>query len=317
MTVKQSTIYYSLGCVLITGIFLFAVNLMCLTDSNGKGQHIETNKPYPHEKRQRPIIIWFHNAASKKTNAQVLEKAISNGIVSHVLLLYLHPLDAPLKGPVLVKVREAVEVCKKYKTKIIWFRTLWPTYKVKSFTEQMLYDENYYASLIRIIREEAQTLKADYVGIDTEPYGYFPYKKKFKKQPLSQKNYEQMQDAVNLAMQSVGAVDFLTPAGRLRGKMFDAVSGLGNMKIAGFTYYDAPWTVSDPNTPFDIFGAYVSISKHNKAAPKYSYFTAREILERQKLWSHKKGVMLYPKDDEIEAIAEQISKIKEIVPRND
>ena len=65
---------------------------------------------------------------------------------------------------------------------------------------------------------------------------------------------------------------------------------------------------------FDIFGAYISTTKQNRKNPKTPFFTAREILERQDFWRDKRGLMLYPKEDEVEAVANQLSQIKTIIP---
>lgn len=304
---RNPLIYLLIGMMSVTNVSLISGG-----DEPSQSAKTDASASCSVSEFEKPMVIWFHNAGSTKPAS--LRKVLSCGVITHVLILYLHPSDAPLNRQ--PNVVDAVRICRDAGVSVIWFRTLWPTYNVSGFTKERLYDESYYADLIRKIREEARNLQVEFVGIDTEPYGYFPFKEELRK-TLRKDDFDKMRNAVSLAVEKEGAVDFVMPAGMLKKQMFDAVVELGKLKIAEFTYYDAPWKVNDPNTPFDIFGAYISVSKNNKVAPRYPFFTAQEILERQKLWSHKKGIMLYPKEDEVEALTKQISKIKVIVPKND
>jgi hypothetical protein len=227
--------------------------------------------------------------------------------------VYYNPEDAPLKDQKIVM--EAISVCKSHKIKIIWSRTLWPTYEVKGFKESQMTDPNYYKVFISKVRTEAQSLGAEYTAVDTEPYGYFPFQKMFGN-VLGKERFEAMQKAVDNATQKEGKFDFVLPVGgALKNLMYDAVIGLGKIKIAEHTYFDIPAKIHDNRRPYDVLGAYISIRKTNKAVPEAPYFTVQEILERQDLWRDRTGLMLYPKEDEIEAIADQLSQIKTIVPR--
>ncbi len=324
MTVKQSTIYYSLGCVLITGIFLFAVNLMCLTDSNGKGQHIETNKPYPHEKRQRPIIIWHHNLI--RDTKESLKTALSSGLINHVSIgETLNRRDFDYRTNRLVaglpqdlvtskKVREAVAIVKRSGAKVIWMRWLWPGYEIEGIRFEDIFDPNYYIEEIRNIRAEAKSVGADFTAIDTEPYGYFPFKSEFRKR-CSDKDFNSIHQAVKDATNKSGQVDFVLPSyGPFKNHIYNALVELGKWKIAEHTYFDIPAKIKDKKRPYDVMGAYLDITKHNDKYPTAPCFTPREILERQDLWAHTKGLFIYPDDENIEKIAEMFSKISDIQP---
>ncbi|MHC4160457.1 MAG: hypothetical protein ACYSSO_15435, partial [Planctomycetota bacterium] len=68
-----------------------AVSVICLNNTNGKAQHIDTNEPFPHQKKQQPIIMWFHNGVTDSPKA--LKLAISSRLVSHVMIKYMHRAD--------------------------------------------------------------------------------------------------------------------------------------------------------------------------------------------------------------------------------
>ncbi len=299
---------------IVSGIVLLMLTNFCVsnTDSNIPVQEIDdSNAPQPKDK---PIIIWFHNVPM--TKAVILEKAISNGIISHVLLLYQHRLDAPLTGAMLDRTMQAAAVCKKYDTKIIWARTLWPTHNVESFRYSDFFDPNYYARAIKEVQLEARAIGAEFTGIDIEPYGSFPFKKQLLRGGVgSGKEYEPLVSAVKEAVSMSGQVDFVMPTYTASPRyIYNVVVELGKWKIAEHTYFDNPKKINDRRRPFDIFGAYISTTKRNRRNPKTPFFTAKEILERQELWAHKRGLMLYPKEDEIKAVANQLSQIKTIVP---
>lgn len=262
----------------------------------------------------KPVIIWFHNAVTGKTH--VLEKAVSNGIVTHVLMLYLNPEDAPLTK--LKNVSEAIKICKKYNVMVIWARTLWPNYKVKDFRRSDMSDPNYYKNSIKLIRAEARALGADFTGVDREPYALFPFKK-IKGKPLSPREYYAIKEAVQKAIKEEGQLDFTLPAGGpFPNHIYDATMELGRLKIAEHTYYNIPWKIGGnarEKRPYDIFGAHINVSEYNPRHPEAPFFTPREILERQDLWAHTKGLFIYPDDENIEKVAEMLSEISDIQPK--
>ncbi len=277
-------------------------------DTKDSNDHAQSGKNA--ESKEKPVIIWFHNVAS--TEARVLEKAVSSGIVTHVWVLYFHPVDAPLAG--LKNVPKAVKICKKYNVKVIWARTLWPNYEVKNFRRADISDPNYYKNFIELIRAEARVLGADFTGVDAEPYGIFPFKEIGGK-PLIPKEYYAVKQAVQKTIKEKGQLDFIMPAGgAFPYHMYEVVRDLAKLKIAEHTYYDIPKKITDKNRPYDVLGAYINVSKYNPNYPKAPFFTLHEILERQQLWAHKHGLMLYPKEDRAEQIAEMLCKISHIQP---
>jgi len=303
--------------MIVSGILLLILTSFCASNTNNEESVQNSNEANATHTREKPIIIWFHNVAT--TKAVILEKAISNGIISHVLLLYQHRLDAPFTGVMLDRTKQAVAVCKKYDTKIIWVRTLWPTHNVESFRYSDFFDPNYYARAIKEVQLEARAIGAEFTGIDIAPYGHFPFKKQLLWGGVggvgSGKEYEPLLSAVKEAVSMSGQVDFVMPTYTAYPRyIYNVVVELGKWKIAEYTYYDNPKKINDRRRPFDIFGAYISTTKRNRRNPKTPFFTAKEILERQELWAHKHGLMLYPKEDRIERVAEIISAISSIHP---
>ena len=65
-----------------------------------------------------------------------------------------------------------------------------------------------------------------------------------------------------------------------------------------------------------MFGAYVGVTKENKKHPHLPLFTPREILERQDLWAHKKGLFVWAGGDP-HGVALEFSRIRAIQPVSD
>jgi hypothetical protein len=253
----------------------------------------------------RHIIIWWHNVPVQ--SLQTLEAALRSGVFTHVLMEYLNPDDASLDS--LRGAKESIKICAKYNAKPIWARTLWPTYNTKKIRSNSLSDPNYYKNFILTLRKEAKILGVDLIAVDSEPYGSLPFKLATNS-PLSPQEFEKMYTAVQKAVGEVGPLDFVLPSGRSGGKhYYDVARLLGKYKIAEDTYYDIVRSKNASET-FDVFGAYVSLSKKNKKIPEAPYFTVLEVLSRKDLWGPKQMMMIYPKEDEVAAVANQLSALQ-------
>jgi hypothetical protein len=277
------------------------VSLCCASGQLSSAK--EPNQP------DKPMIIWFHNAAS--TDADTLIKVVKSGIVSDVIIAYFNPYDdsfGKFKG-----VRDAVKICKDNNVSVIWCRGLWPSYDVNWFKEELLYDHNYYENMIDTIRKEAVALGAEKTAIDTEAYVYFPFKKQLMGKPLEKDMFDKMLNAVNEAVKVKGQLDFVLPTfSSQQYSCYNTLVNLGKYKIAEHTYYNVPSPPRDKKIPYDIFGAYVSVTPQNEKYPDAPYFTIRQILERQDLWSDKKGLMLFPRETQIAEVVEDLASIKTI-----
>lgn len=302
---------------LVAGIIM---SIMVFSSANDiqKGANTNAHDTGPAQITNKPLIIWFHNAAS--TGPQVLEKALSSGIITCVLILYLNPQDVPLQK--LKGVLEAVNICKSHQIQIIWCRTLWPSYgkyiggihTAENFPRAKMFTPSYYENVIEQIRQEAQVLGAGFTGIDTEAYAYFPFNRELKK-PFKKEDFNAMKEAVEKAVEEKGQLDFVLPAAYVNpNHPYNALIQLGKLKIAEHTYYNISSLHNDKRRPYDVFGAYINTVTTNKKFPDRPYFTPREILERQDLWAHKEGLMLYPKEDNIPNIVVSLAKITSIDP---
>ena len=294
------------ACIAVSVVVLYRCNANSVegkTDSEGT---VKT-----------PMIIWFQDI---ETGPEALELAISGGIFSHVLLEGVNQLDKP-DYFVKPKFRKALKVLRKYKNvKFIWCRWLYPGHKLDNFKIDDAFDAEYYARQIRQIREEAKLLGADFVAFDAEPYVKCPLKV-IKNRKLSEKEFQELNSAIKIATKVSGQVDFVLPAAMHRpNRLYNATQHLGKLIINEHTYFDVPESLNhtrlnEDKVPYDIFGAYVSINKKNPKNPKAPYFTPREILERQELWSGKKGLFIFPGYPKNAAtVALEFSKIRTAKP---
>jgi hypothetical protein len=286
-------------------------------NNSGDPNKVVTNKASL-ESPSRPFIIWYHTI---ETGPEILRLAISSGIFSHVMLRGLHEFDRPieviLNNPNFTK---CLKYCRERNVEVIWARWLYPGYKFKGFSFKDAFDSQYYIRRIQQIRKEARLMGIDLVAFDAEPYGHSQLNrlKPDKQINLSEAEFEALNDAVKTATNVAGQVDFVLPSGAMTHRhLYNATHHIGKFAISEYTYYDNPWRLK-VKVPYDVFGAYVSVKKENKKHPDLPYFTPREILEKQKLWSHKKGLFIYPgMPKESGAVALEFSKIKTVKPVQD
>jgi len=238
-----------------------------------------------------PAIIWFHPV--KSNSIQSLRVALSSRLPNHVMISYMHRRDADWQKS--REAMEAIEVVRQSGARLIWCRDLWPYYKNKGIGEGVLADPNYYVQEIRSLRAEGQAMKADCVALDVEPYGHSPLKSLFKSGlKLSRRDLNAMAQAIQAAIQEVGQVEFVLPAGSLqKDHPYNLLSSLGTRRISESTYYQDSGTVRPVPYPFEIFGAHVSPRKWSFASSGRSCFMAEDLFNRSQIWSSKQGLFLY------------------------
>lgn len=248
-------------------------------------------------------IIWFHNAGY--STLESLQIAIGSGIVSHVMLLYMHRND---EKPELDKqVESAIHIVKQSNCKLIWARTLWPWYSVADSNINDIFDPYYYEREIITIRNEAKDISADFVAFDTEAYGDSPLKNCLRGEKRIRFNKNQLsliQAAVSYAIEKLGTVDYVLPAASLdTSHPYRILSQLGKKRISEHTYYDNENKIRAIKYPYEIFGAYLDVQKFNKHSPTDPFFLPGEIFEKSQLWSDKRGLLLYCDSKKAEAVA--------------
>ena len=172
MITKKSEIHILLAVIITSVLVTAAIVSNCQGDDSAE----EPNQPpkkHASKDREPPVIIWFHNGVYDSTEA--LKTTLSSGLVTHVMIKYMHRADASWRKK--IAVRQAIEITKKSNAELIWCRNLWPYYNNKGVTEDTIFDPNYYINEIQQLRSEAKTMGAQYTAFDMEAYGYSPLQK--------------------------------------------------------------------------------------------------------------------------------------------
>lgn len=239
---------------------------------------------------EQPSIIWFHSVSS--SDPESLRVALSSGIVSHVMLLYMHRNDASIEDD---KVKAAVKMIRDYGAKLIWCRDLWPYYANKSCDADQIYDGNYYVHEIFHLRQEVESLKADAMAFDCEPYGDSVFKPVFKDADArALVDLARMNDAVQDAVSKIGQVDYVLPAGSTTAAHpLNVTRTLGKIRISESTYYNSPTRLQRVKYPYEIFGAYLRRTADNPADSRLPFYTPEALFDYSEVWSEKQGVLLY------------------------
>ncbi|MCP4453458.1 MAG: hypothetical protein GY809_18520 [Planctomycetes bacterium] len=237
-----------------------------------------------------PEILWFHSVSSNSLES--LDVALSSGLVSHVIVLYMHRNDADIMDD---KVQKAVQLVKARGAKLIWCRDLWPYYENGSCDPLQIYEANYYVHEVFHLRKEGELLKADAIALDCEPYGESVFKPVFKDPRIrSRVDLQRLAAAVTTAVDQVGKVDYILPAGSTDARHpLNRVSQLGQNRISESTYYNLESRLRKVQYPYEIFGAYVRTTHVHPEHPLLPFFTVDALFTHSEVWSDKKGVLLY------------------------
>lgn len=296
------------------GTFLVIVIGICHGNNRAEDTNEAEQKANVSQPAQKPIIIWYHNI-SRDTPAAT-EIALSSGLVSHVMIKSMHRKDYDKEWRKMPKVVKAIEVVKRYKAKLIWNQSLWPLYGIEQSSKEDLFDPNYYIKEIQTFRSEGLTLGADFVAVDTEPYGYSPIKKYLKGGgKLTREQTERLKNVIKQVVKTVGTVDFVLPAGSMNeSHPYNILSELGRYGIAENTYFSNLKVIKKIKYPYEIFGAYINTVPDRPGHPYSPYFTIQEIFEKSHLWSDKKGLFLYPKEHHALAVAKELLAYSKSLP---
>lgn len=250
----------------------------------------EPNAAHTQPVMEPPEIIWFHSVSSNSPES--LDMALSSGLVSHVMVLFMHRNDADMMDE---RVQTAIELIRARGAKFIWCRDLWPYYKNKSCEVDQIYDVNYYVHEVFHLRKEGAQLKADAIALDCEPYGESVFKPVFKDPATrSRVDLARLEEAVVAAVDQIGQVDYVLPAGSTDpSHPLNRVSQLGKNRISESTYYNLESRLRRVKYPYEIFGAYVRRSHVHPEHPLLPFFTPDALFTHSEVWSDKKGVFLY------------------------
>lgn len=300
--------------VAVSLTFLLMVVLPSCTNGSQNDANEVGGKDTSVETADKPVIIWYQTVGR---DPNILHLVLKNGIFSHVMLRGISEFDSKdfYNRP---NVKKVIEICHQKGVKVIWTRSLYPQLNFDKWKNEYIFDTSYYTRRIQQVRKEGRLIGADFVAFDAEPPRQGPMLS-LKKHKIAKDKFELMKNAVKTATEIEGQVDFVLPAGKdYRNHIYNATRQLGKYVVAEYTYYDRLLSTGYKNIPYDIFGAFVSMRKENKDHPHLLFFTPREILERQDLWAHKKGLFVYPGRRENAAeVSLEFSKIKSIHPMRD
>lgn len=320
-TMTKSVIGVCAGLALLTA-FVFCVAETRRNNSNYEPGQDPNKTNSTVTVPAQPVIIWYHNVSK---DPHILRVALSGGVFTHVMLSAVHYDDIPdYFSRSDCEFQELLKICKQANVKIIWNRWAWPGYNFKNFTWDDIFNPAYYVKEIRHIKKEAQQIGAHFTCLDFEPYGK-SLVRPLRRRNMTEKEYSQLIQAVEIAVKEAGQIDYIMPAAfpyprhtRFERDMYRPVQKLGKFSIAEHTYYNHPGRLHCKDNIFDVFGAYCSKDPYRSESPNSPYFTPREILERQDLWAHKKGLFIYPGGGKnaLETALE-FSKIRRLRPKRD
>lgn len=293
-----------LTAVATIGIVLLILTSFCSNNMDVQGSAEKTNDANEPQSKDKPIIIWFHNGATDPPEA--LSTALSSGLITHVMIKYLHRTEADWKKN--KSVIQAIEIAKKSPAKLIWSRNLWPYRKQENIQIESFFDPNYYLQEIQSVRSEAKQIGADFIALDVEAYAYSIMKRYLQgRNKLTFLQRDQLRDTIEKVVQKAGQVDFVYPGGFVRSAHpYNILCRLGKNRISEDTYYADETRLRKVVYQYEIFGAYLNTVRENKVNPHLPYYLVPEIFEKSYLWSDKKGLFLYPKERSAFVVAKEL-----------
>ena len=254
----------------------------------------------------KPVIWCFVGSRDKSESLKV---AIESGLITHVAIFAGNRVTSDtLSKP---NTKEAIDIAKRAQAngiELILVRYLWQTQPSPHTELATLTDEDYYAAEIDTLRAEARTIGAKYIGLDTEAYGPTPITTHIRSKRFSRESYDEIKAAVNAAVEKVGKVDFVLPAGSARrNHPYLALANLGEKRIAEGTYYDNPDRINSIKYPYEIAGMYMNVKKENERHTHLKYFVPMDVFSEHKdIWQQKQGLMIWPREHRALEVAEKL-----------
>lgn len=288
------------------------VNKICSASDFGGESYVQVNDVNNTPPVTKPMIIWYHGGSGYSLES--LKTAISSGLITHAMVIYMHRADADWKTN--ANVRKAIEIVKKSDVKLIWGHSLWPLYANEAIKLSDFFDPNYYIQEIKALRSEAKKIGADFVCLDNEPYGnsLMKYYLKGRRKPTA-KEREKLKAAIEQAVATVGKLDFTMHAGAIGRPSFAILAQLAQNRICEQTYWFDEERYKTIKYPYEIFGVYVNTVRSRPEKPNAPYFLVSDVFERSWLWSDKKGVFLYADRKKALAVSRELLAYVNRLPR--
>lgn len=255
----------------------------------------------------KPVVIWYHNVV--RDNAEGLETALSSGLVTHVMVYYMHRAEVSWRASPFAL--ESIGIVKESPAKLIWSRNLWPYRNQENIEPADFFNPDYYINEIQTIRTEAQRMGADEVALDAEAYAESIMIKhtEGKLKPWYQ---DKLRLAMEQAVAAVGQIDYIYPGGHHRSDQpYNILHRLGENRIAERTYYSDQKRYDEMKFDFEILGAYlndtVEVTKDGDIRPDLHYYLASEIFGKYRYrWAGRKGLFIYPKEGSALVVAKEL-----------
>ncbi len=261
----------------------------------------------------QPEVIWCCVISRDHPNS--VQTALKSGLITNVILAAGNRETSDALNEHRDAVRDIVAMTKQAKAKVTLVRFLWPTQPDVARLYR-LFDVNHYVREITLLREEAQEIQADFVGLDLEPYNSATEIRQWfrKEREAPDPDVERLNAVVAAAIWFTGQVDYVYPGGNPSPySPYNTLARLGEKWIAQSTYYDTTWTRQVKHR-YEIFGAYLNTTPVNERHLGSHFFTAETIFEKSELWSDKLGVFLYPKEDKAQEVAEALLAYRRQLP---
>jgi hypothetical protein len=240
------------------------------------------------------IIIWYHRAWE---DPNYLQNVVDSGLVTHIMITNSNRNENWTSNPTITnKISQAIQIIRNSNPhiKIIWGRDLWPIENQTGIELEDFFNSSYYAQEISFLKKEAAELGADFISLDTEPYGTSPMKQYLtgNRTLLTSDQNTELANAIKTATAAEGRVDFIYPAGSSdMNHPYHELAKLGTLTLAENTYYD-----KEVNIPYsyDLFGAFVNSEPGNLSGnPNAPYYTIQTIFDKSYRWINKKGLWFY------------------------
>jgi len=258
-----------------------------------------------------PVVIWCY-IGSRDTPGS-LRSVLASGLVSHVSFGVGNRMTSDTLGK--ATTLEAIKIAKDAGVNVVLVRYLWPS-KKGYISGDALFDKSYYIEETTKLRAEAKSVGADFVGFDIEPYGRSEVKHFFKgKNGLPGYDRWRLKNTVKKVIETCGKVDLIYPAGSVRrGNPYNILATMGRFRMSEHTYYNNEANRRAINYPYEIFGAYVNTTRKNELHSHLPFYLVSEIFDRPELWSEKKGLFLYPREGNSNAVAKALEAYGKSLP---
>ncbi|MBN1123650.1 MAG: hypothetical protein JXA82_01485 [Sedimentisphaerales bacterium] len=262
---------------------------------------------------EKPEIIWCYGVGRHPLRS--MQIAVDSGFITNVIMAVGNRETSDQLYKHYDTVQQAVAITKQADIKLTLVRYMWPSLP-EAAPLSLVFDLNHYLREIDLLKQEARQINADYIGFDLEPYNSTEIRQWIsRKRTYQDRNEERLRGIVWEVIKRAGKVDYVYPAGSMSPyNPYNTLALLGKNRIAESTYYNNPTSLPQIKYPYEIFGAYLNTTTTNEYFPGSPYFLVEDIFESSDLWSKKKGLFMYPKEDKAQEVADALLAYRDRIP---